>query len=151
MDQLHDTLERLEAKLSSLESGADFSLSTPFDERRKNRNRQHFEDEHPEHTNNHIIRNAKYFVNHFLADKGTVQENTMLVLSAVKYVVDSYLGTHRDFRPLTGRMIFRNFHNIDIQVLKDGIANMPGFNDTIKRQVTRVVENIEDGRVNDYV
>lgn len=135
MDQLHDTLARLEHKLTSLESGINFRLGV----RKQDRNKENYYSEHPEH-----------YVNVFMAEGDNSQEKARSLLEAVKSVYRSLKETG-DWPRKVGKLIFRNLHNINMYEFRDMVSTHNILSMHAREQIKAVIDNIAAGNGAQYM
>ncbi len=108
--------------------------------RKHERNREYFDSKHSEHV-----------VNNFMAEGGNSKDKARSLLEAVKSVYRSFQGTNEDWPRKVGKLILRNFHNINRYEFRDMVSTHNHiFSVHAREQIKAVIDNIAAGSVAQY-
>ncbi len=138
MDQLHEILERLDAKIESLENAMNTKLTPPNTgfslDTRKGK-----------------IRNTNYSLDVFSVSDATPKQKADALLQGVIRLIIQLYSTDDEWQIKVGKMIYRNWDNIDVVHFREIVIRHDRLSREQIRKIIEVTDNIMNHNVAQYV
>jgi hypothetical protein len=138
--KLNSTLDLLDAKINLLET----SLGVSAHERKVHRNGNY--------ADTTKVANAHHYVDEWVVNSGTIENNTAEMLRLVNYVYSAFAQHYRTIRVphSIGIMIYRNKDKINLFELRDRVSRDRTLYAEHRGDIVKVIDNIIGGNGAEY-